>query len=66
MVEKVKLQGKMTLLFCYLIAYCSQGRQDILLAHKEKAELGARLPLRQGEEVLFLTLSLIQQQQAEL
>lgn len=54
-VEKVKLQGKMMLLFCYLTGYCSEGWWDVLLAHKEKAELGALLPLRLGEEELFPT-----------
>lgn len=51
-VEEVKLQGKMVLLFCYLTGYRSEGWWDVLLAHKEKAELGSLLPLRLGEEAL--------------
>lgn len=36
-VKKVKLLGKMMVLYCYLIAYCSGGWWDILLAHKAKS-----------------------------
>lgn len=35
--RKIKLKGKMMLLFCYLIAYYSEGQWHVLLAHKAKS-----------------------------
>lgn len=65
MVEKVKPQRKMILLFCYLEHTALRAGGTYYWHIKQKAELGALLPLWQGKEVLFPT-NLIQKQQAEL